>query len=109
LRLVANEKPGDFVATGALVVPFRDQLLGDSKTVLLLLQGAVLLVLLIAAVNLTNLTLARAVRRQGEVGICLALGAHRGDVIRRFAAENLLITLAGGAAGLLLAGVLRGL
>ena len=55
------------------------------------------LVLLIAAVNLTNLTLARAVRRQGEVGVCLALGAHRGDIIRRFATENLLITLTGGA------------
>ncbi len=108
-RLVADEKPDDFVATGALVIPFRDQLLGDSRKVLLLLQGAVLLVLLIAAVNLTNLTLARAVRRQGEVGVCLALGARRGDIIRRFAAENLLVTLTGGAAGLLLAGVLRGL
>lgn len=109
-RLVESEKGGDdFVAAGALVVPFRDQLIGDSKKVLLLLQGAVLLVLLIAAVNLTNLTLARAVRRQGEVGVCLALGARRTDIIRRFAAENLLITLAGGAAGLLLAGVLRGL
>jgi putative ABC transport system permease protein len=109
LRLVANEKPGDFTATGALVIPFRDQLLGDSRKVLLLLQGAVLLVLLIAAVNLTNLTLARAVRRQGEVGVCLALGARRGDIIRRFALENLLVTLTGGVAGLLLAGVLRGL
>jgi putative ABC transport system permease protein len=109
-RLVESEKAGDdFVATGALVVPFRDQLIGDSKKVLLLLQGAVLLVLLIAAVNLTNLTLARAVRRQGEVGVCLALGARRTDIIRRFATENLLVTLTGGAAGLLLAGVLRGL
>ncbi len=110
LRLVENEKAGDaFVATGALVVPLRDQLIGDSKKVLLLLQGAVLLVLLIAAVNLTNLTLARAVRRQGEVGVCLALGARRTDIIRRFATENLLITLTGGAAGVFLAGVLRGL
>ncbi len=108
-HLVEHEKAGDFVATGALVVPFRAQLIGDTRIVLLLLQGAVLLVLLIAAVNLTNLTLARAVRRQGEVGICLALGARRGDVVRRFAAENLLITLTGGAAGLMLAGVLRGL
>lgn len=108
-RLVEHEEASDFVATGALVVPFRDQLLGDSKRVLWLLQGAVLLVLMIAAVNLTNLTLARAVRRQGEIGICLALGARRTDIIRRFAAENLLITLVGGGAGLLLAGVLRGL
>ena len=109
-RLVEGEKGGnDFVAAGALVVPFRDQLIGDSGKVLLLLQGAVLLVLLIGAVNLTNLTLARAVRRQSEIGVCLALGARRADIIRRFAAENLLITLAGGAAGLLLAGVLRGL
>jgi putative ABC transport system permease protein len=109
LRLVAREKPSDFVATGALVVPFREQLVGDSGKVLLLLQGAVLVVLLIAAVNLTNLTLARAVRRQGEVGVCLALGARRIDIIRRFATENLLITLAGGAVGLLLAALLRGL
>lgn len=109
-RLVADEKGGDqFVAAGVAVVPFREQLLGESGKVLLLLQGAVLLVLLIAAVNLTNLTLARAVRREGEVGICLALGARRGDVLRRFASENLLITLAGGVAGLMLAGVMRGL
>ncbi|NOT07028.1 MAG: FtsX-like permease family protein [Gemmatimonadales bacterium] len=108
-RLVANERGGaDFIAAGALVVPFREQLIGDGKKVLLLLQGAVLLVLLIAAANLTNLTLARAVRRQNEVGVCLALGARRIDVIRRFASENLVLTLIGGGAGLILAGALRG-
>ncbi len=109
-RLLASETGGDdFVAASAAVVPFRDQLVSQGKTVLFLLQGAVLLVLLIAAVNLTNLTLARAVRRRGEVGVCLALGARRIDVVRRFATENLVITLVGGATGLLLAAVLRGL
>jgi predicted permease len=110
-RLVADETGGrDFIAASAALVSLRDQLVGgESRKVLLLLQGAVLLVLLIAAVNLTSLTLARAVRRRGEMGVCLALGAQRVDVIRRFATENLLLTLSGGALGLLLAALLRGL
>jgi predicted permease len=109
-RLVADEPGGkDFIAIGAALVPLREQLVGESGRVLLLLQGAVLLVLLIAGVNLTNLTLVRAVRRQEEMNVCLALGARRSHVLRRFASENLLLTLAGGGLGLLLAALLRGL
>jgi predicted permease len=109
-RLVAAEPGGkDFIAVGAALVPLREQLVGESGRVLLLLQGAVLLVLLIAGVNLTNLTLVRAVRRQEEMNVCLALGARRSHVLRRFASENLLLTLAGGGLGLLLAALLRGL
>ena len=109
-RLMAGERAGeDFIAAGAAVVPLREQLVGESGRVLLLLQGAVLLVLLIAGVNLTNLTLVRAVRRRDELNVCLALGARRSHVLRRFASENLLLTLAGGGLGLLLAGLLRGL
>ena len=109
-RLVATA-PGseDFKAQGAAIVPLRDELVGESGRVLLLLQGAVLLVVLIAGVNLTNLTLVRAVRRRDEVSVCLALGARPGHVLRRFASENLLLTLAGGGLGLLLALLARGL
>lgn len=110
-RLVANETGGrDFIAAGTALVSLREQMVGsESRTVLLLLQGAVLLVLLIAGVNLTSLTLARAVRRRSEMGVCLALGARRVDVIRRFATENLLLTITGGGVGLILAALLRGL
>jgi putative ABC transport system permease protein len=88
---------------GLTVVPYQDWLVGDVRLNLLLLFGAVALLLLIACSNLASLLLARLAARQREIAMRLALGSSRGRLLRQFLIENVLLTMVGGAAGLLAA------
>jgi putative ABC transport system permease protein len=100
---LGDEFPASDGGWGAVVVPMREEIVGNSRTMLIMLLGAVALVLLIACANVGNLLFTRALARRKEIAIRSALGAGPGRVFRQLLTEALVLAGAGGAVGLLLA------
>jgi putative ABC transport system permease protein len=83
--------------------PISNYIFGDSKPAIFLLWGASILLLVIACANITSLLLARAIVREKEVALRVALGATTGNLLRQFLAEGLVLALASAVGGCLLA------
>jgi predicted permease len=102
-RRLKAEYGSDTWMSDADVVPLRDQIVGRVRPALLVLLSAAAFLLVIACANVMNLLLARAAARQREFTVRMALGANRWSVARQFLTESLVLALAGGMAGVLLA------
>jgi putative ABC transport system permease protein len=106
---LAQEYPAENGGWTIKVNSLQREEVGDLRTSMLLFMGAVGMVLLIACINVSNLFLARAMGRRKEFAIRLALGAGRFQLVRQLLIESVLLSLIGGAAGLILAVWLKNL
>ncbi|HEY6231574.1 MAG TPA: ABC transporter permease [Pyrinomonadaceae bacterium] len=102
-KRIEQEHQDSHAGTTLKLVPLQEQIVGQVKPILMVLLAAVGFVLLIACANVASLLLTRSLARQKEVAIRAALGASRWRVIRQLLTESVLLSIAGGVAGLLIA------
>src|SRR5262245_34423096 len=102
-RRLEQSSPASDSGWGAVTLSMQEEIVGDSRAMLLMLLGAVGLVLLIASANASNLLVARAIARRKEFAVRVALGAGRRTVVQQLVVEALILAVTAGAVGLLLA------
>jgi putative ABC transport system permease protein len=100
---IRREHPSEYETGSVAVVPLRAAITGDVSRQLWLLLGAVAFVLVIACANVANLLLVRSHGRQRELALRVVLGAGRRRIVRQLVTETALLSMLGGAGGILLA------
>lgn len=100
---LAKAYPKELEGKGITLAPFRDQIAGQSRMMLLGLAGAALCVLLIACTNLANLMMSRALARRSEFAVRAAVGASMDRLVRQQLTDSLVLASAGGALGVVMA------
>ena len=103
MSALSERYPSTNAGLGASVVPLHEEIVGDVRPLIVLLQVAVAVLLLIACANVAHLLLGQAATRQAEISMRYALGADRSRIIRQLLVETLTIAVPGGIAGLALA------
>ena len=101
VQRLGQQYPADYREQIVRVVNLQEQVLGDSRSSVLLLLAAVGLLLLIACTNVASLQLAKTIGRTREMVVRTALGAAKARLVRQILVESLMLALAGGALGLL--------
>ena len=104
-RRLKQQYGADTWMDDADVVPLQDEIVGSTRTTILVLMAGSLLLLFIACANVVNLLIARMAARSSEMALRAALGAGRGRIVQQLLAESLVLSLAAGAFGVLLARV----
>src|SRR4029453_6312857 len=97
---LSERYPSTNAGLGASVVPLHEEIVGDVRPLVVLLQIAVAVLLLIACANVAHLLLGQAATRQAEISMRYALGADRSRIVRQLLIETLIIAVPGGVAGL---------
>jgi predicted permease len=103
---IRHDFPADYPPEGRWTIeiqPMQEALVGNIRPMLLVLQGAVMLIVFIVSLNIANLLLARASGRQQEMAVRSAMGASRSRIVRQMLTESLLLSILGGSAGIALA------
>jgi len=96
---LAQQYPQSNRSTGVVMLPLATHVSGDSRPLLLMVVAAVILLLLVACGNIAGLSLVKAVGREREIAVRLAMGAGRGRIFRQFMAESFILSIAGGGVG----------
>jgi putative ABC transport system permease protein len=103
MRSLSEKYPSTNAGLGASVVPLHEEIVGDVRPLIVLLQIAVAVLLLIACANVAHLLLGQAATRHTEISMRYALGADRSRIMRQLLIETLVIAVPGGIAGLAVA------